>query len=281
MRQWAPSHKSTATHRVSSTANGGQFSTARCHIADLLATVQHSTMFGDSHRVSFVTDTEASQRTLPHRDIMTRRQWFARSIRPPLHDAPDEREDHRDAKLANLTPLFRGNVEDAARAGAVRNRPSTAVARICMATITESRWIEQYEFEEGRGEHVRLDWPADQPPTEVTDQRAVAARLTAEFAWRPAFFAQFSCDKAQESLRTCAAVVCLFSFDSWCAENCLSSPCVVRLAFCPRENAVRAVEESMISCGNSTGIQLDPYMGESCRCSFSFPTTCHVVLSAA
>ena len=88
-----------------------------------------------------------------------------------------------------------------------------------MATITESRWIEQYDLKEERGEHVRLDWPAGQPPTELTDQRAVAARLTAEFAWRPAFFAQFSCDKAQESLRTCAAVVCLFSFDSWCAEN--------------------------------------------------------------
>ena len=109
-----------------------------------------------------------------------------------------------------------------------------------MATITESRHTEKYDLKAERGKHVRLDWPAGQLPTELTDQRAVAARLTAEFAWRPAFFAQFSCDKAQEpSYTTCEAVVCLFSFDSWLRRkyaDCLSSPCVVRLALCPRDN---------------------------------------------
>ena len=58
----------------------------------------------------------------------------------------------------------------------------------CAASITQAL----YDLAEDKGEHVRLDWKGEVPPSNMHDGRAAAAPITMELHWTTMFSYQFS-----------------------------------------------------------------------------------------
>ena len=79
--------------------------------------------------------------------------------------------------ITGLAPLLETNL----RAGPCEKRYATDAspsgAGGCVASITREAWPAFYELAEEKGEHVRLDWKGDEPPSSMRDGRAAAAPL--------------------------------------------------------------------------------------------------------
>ena len=61
----------------------------------------------------------------------------------------------------------------------------------CVAPVTQEAWLALYELAEEKGEHVRFDWNADEPPLSMRDGRAAAAPLALQLNWPTLFSYRF------------------------------------------------------------------------------------------
>ena len=57
----------------------------------------------------------------------------------------------------------------------------------CFASITREDWLALYDLAEEKGEHVRLDWKGEEPPSNMHDVRAAAAPLALSLKWTALF----------------------------------------------------------------------------------------------
>ena len=150
----------------------------------------------------------------------------------------------------------------------------------CSASITREDWLALDDLAEEKGEHVRLDWEGEEPPSMLLDVRGAAAPLALKLKWTTLFSYLFLAGKhinllKLESLislhrrRTRAEIrakrllvlvdssVVLGSRVKWpleLAKNyCLASETVVLV---PRFR-------------HRTGIGVEPYLGKSSRSPFA------------
>ena len=56
-------------------------------------------------------------------------------------------------------------------------------------------WLALYELAEEKGEHVRLDWKGEEPPSSMHEARAAAAPLALELNWTTLFSYRFFAGK--------------------------------------------------------------------------------------
>ena len=57
----------------------------------------------------------------------------------------------------------------------------------CTASISCEDWLALYHLAEEKGEHVRLDWKGEEPPSNTHDGRAAAALITMKLKWTTMF----------------------------------------------------------------------------------------------
>ena len=70
------------------------------------------------------------------------------------------------------------------------NLPSGAGG--CVAPITQEAWLALYDLAEEKGEHVRLDWEGEDPPSNMHGGRAAGATLALKLNWATMFSHRFS-----------------------------------------------------------------------------------------
>ena len=61
----------------------------------------------------------------------------------------------------------------------------------CFASISQEDWLAVDDLAEEKGEHVRLDWKGEEPPSNMYDGRAAAALLALQLNWATLFLYRF------------------------------------------------------------------------------------------
>ena len=72
---------------------------------------------------------------------------------------------------------------------------SPSGAEGCSASVTREDWLALYDLAEEKGEHVRLDWRGEEPPSNMHGVRAVAAPLVLKLKWTTLFSYRLSAGK--------------------------------------------------------------------------------------
>ena len=89
--------------------------------------------------------------------------------------------------ITGLAPLLETNsrAELCEKLHATDASPSGAGG--CFASLAREDWLALYELAEEKGQHVRLDWKGEEPPSSMRDARAVAAPLALKLNWTTLF----------------------------------------------------------------------------------------------
>ena len=89
--------------------------------------------------------------------------------------------------VTGLSPLLETNLRAEPSEKLYATDASPDGAGGCAASITQEDWLAQYDSAEKKGEHVRLDWKGEEPPSNMHDGRAAAA-ITSKLSWTTMVF---------------------------------------------------------------------------------------------
>ena len=80
-------------------------------------------------------------------------------------------------RVTGLAPLLPTTLRANPRVTLYATDASPSGAGRCVAPITQEAWLALHDLAEEKGEHVRLDWKGEEPPSNVHDGHAAAAPL--------------------------------------------------------------------------------------------------------
>ena len=85
--------------------------------------------------------------------------------------------------VTGLAPLQETNLREEPCEKLYATDASPDGAAGCVASVTKNDWLAQNDSAEEKGEHVRLDWKGEEPPSNMHDGRAAAAPISMKLNW--------------------------------------------------------------------------------------------------